>query len=201
MNQKLSNPLLEGQLDFIVECDKMKSVLRRTMLADYSRRENDAEHSWHLALTAMVLQPYMPEPVDMAHVLSMTTVHDLVEIYAGDTFAFDVEGNRDKADREERAANRLFSMLPQAQGEYFYMLWKEFDECITPEARFANACDRIQPFINNVETKGHTWRLGNVTRSQVMRRTGLVLEVLPVLEEYVFNAIENAVAHGWIIED
>ncbi len=197
----LSNPMLQGQLDFIIECDKMKNILRRTMLTDYSRRENDAEHSWHLALTAMVLQPYMPEPVDMAHVLSMATVHDLVEIYAGDTFAFDVAANQDKALREERAASRLFSMLPQEQGEYFYLLWKEFDECITPEARFANAADRIQPFMNNAVTTGHTWRLGNVKKSQVMKRTGLVIEVLPALEEYVMGVIDDAVARGWIIED
>jgi putative hydrolase of HD superfamily len=198
---KTDNAALDSRLSFLVTCDQMKNILRRTMLADYSRRENDAEHSWHLSLTAMVLAPYMPEPFDMGHVLALCTAHDLVEIYAGDTFAYDVAGNQDKLAREEAAATKLFGMLPQEQGEEFYLLWKEFDACQTSEARLANAADRIQPFLNNVVTMGHTWRLGQVTRAQVLARTGLVFEVLPALKPFVLRAIDEAQQKGWILPD
>ena len=190
---------LHSQLSFILECDKMKNVLRQTMLADYSRRENDAEHSWHLALCAMVLQPYCTFPVNMEHVLAMAAVHDLVEVYAGDTFAYDVKGYEDKAEREENAARRLFGLLPQEQAETFYALWREFEDCETDDSRFTNAVDRFQPFLNNTATAGHTWRLHDVKRSQVMKRSALSMEVMPVLRPFIENQVDRAVEKGWLL--
>ena len=191
---------IDGELSFLLECDKMKSILRRTMLADYSRRENDAEHSWHLALTILTLAPHMKQKFDMEHALSMACVHDLVEIYAGDTFAYDEKGYEDKAEREEAAARKLFAVLPKAQGEEFYRLWKEFDEMETTESRLANAADRIQPFLNNLATYGHTWRLGDVKKSQVLKRMAPVWEALPDLKDFMFGAIDDAVSRGWLAE-
>ena len=191
---------IDGELSFRLECDKMKSILRRTMLADYSRRENDAEHSWHLALTILTLAPHMKQKFDMGHALSMACVHDLVEIYAGDTFAYDEKGYEDKLEREEAAARKLFAMLPEAQGEEFYRLWKEFDEMETTESRLANAADRIQPFLNNLATYGHTWRLGDVKKSQVLKRMAPVWEALPDLKDFMFGAIDDAVSRGWLAE-
>ena len=190
---------LRSQLSFILECDKMKNVLRQTMLADYSRRENDAEHSWHLALCAMVLQPYCTFPVNMEHVLAMAAVHDLVEVYAGDTFAYDVKGYEDKGEREENAARRLFGLLPQEQAEAFYALWREFEDCETDDARFTNAVDRFQPFLNNTATAGHTWRLHDVKRSQVMKRSALSMEVMPVLRPFIEEQVDSAVKKGWLL--
>ena len=192
---------LRGQLDFILECDKMKNILRQTMLADYSRRENDAEHSWHLALAAMVLKPYCIFPVNMDRVLSMAAVHDLVEIYAGDTFAYDEKGYEDKEEREENAARKLFSLLPEDQAQEFYGLWREFEDCNTDDSRFTNAVDRFQPFLNNTVTAGHTWRLHSVARSQVLKRTALSMEVMPILKEFVTQYVDGAVERGWLLPD
>jgi putative hydrolase of HD superfamily len=194
--------MLEGQLDFIVECDKMKNVLRRTMLADYSRRENDAEHSWHLALTAMVLEPYMSEPVDMGHVLSMATVHDLVEIYAGDTFAYDVAGYETKAQREQDAADKLFQQLPPEQQQYIRNLWEEFEARSTPDARYADCLDKLQPFLHNTLTEGHTWKATDIVtrRHQVEKRMSALRDFMPELHRWVEKNIENAVAKKWLKE-
>lgn len=157
----------EQQMRFLVEIDQMKNVLRQTLLADGSRRESDAEHSWHLAMYAMLLSEYAPEPVDISRVVRMVLVHDLIEIYAGDTFCYDKEGNRDKAAREAAAADRLYALLPADQAGEYRALWEEFDRMDTPDSRFAAALDRIQPIINNYLTKGHTWKLGHVQRTGV----------------------------------
>ena len=192
---------LKGRLDFLIEADKMKTILRRTMLADYSRRENDAEHSWHLALTILTLADYADFSFNMERALEMAVVHDLVEIYAGDTFAYDKKGYQDKENREERAAERLFSMLPQKQGEDFYTLWKEFDASLSNDAKIANAADRIQPFINNAVTLGHTWRLGNVSKSQIDARMNIVRETLPALIPYIDGVVAEGLDKGWIQPD
>ncbi len=194
---------LEKQLAFIVEADKMKSVLRRTLLTDKSRRENDAEHSWHLALAAMLLAEHAGNPleIDLLRVLKMALVHDMVEIYAGDTFAYDVTGNADKAERERTSADRLFALLPEEQGRELRGLWEEFDAMETPDSRYAAAIDRLQPFISNSVTDGYTWREGHVRRSQVMARMEMVREALPGLWEFVTGVIEDAVGKGYILED
>jgi len=150
-------------------------------------------------LCAMVLQPYCTFPVNMEHVLAMAAVHDLVEVYAGDTFAYDVKGYEDKAEREETAARRLFGLLPQEQAEAFYALWREFEDCETDDSRFTNAVDRFQPFLNNTATAGHTWRLHDVKRSQVMKRSALSMEVMPVLRPFIEEQVDSAVKKGWLL--
>ena len=171
---------LEQQMRFLVEVDKMKSVYRRTILIDKTRRESDAEHSWHFALMAMLLAEYAdPEKVDCARVIRMALVHDLIEIYAGDTFAYDVQGNQDKRQRETEAADKLFALLPEDQAAEIRALWEEFDAMETPDAQYAAAIDRLQPFLNNYLTQGHTWGLGGVKSAQVYERMDPIRVALP----------------------
>lgn len=192
---------LQKILSFIVEVDKIKNIMRRTLLIDGSRRENDAEHSWHLAIMAMLLTEYADDKnFTLDKVLKMVIVHDLVEIYAGDTFAFDVKGNIEKEDKEKQAADKLFGQLPSNQGKQLRKLWEEFDEAKTPEARYAAALDRLQPFIHNLCTEGHTWVLGKVTKEQVYKRSGLAMEVLPALKPWMEEQINDAIKKGWISE-
>lgn len=193
--------MLMRQLVFIAEVDKIKLVLRRTLLTDGSRPENDAEHSWHLALMAVLLESYASGPVDMTRVLTMVIIHDLIEIYAGDTFAFDVEGNKDKVEREKNAADRLFRLLDGEQGTKLRSLWEEFDRMDTDDSRFAASLDRLQPFIHNVLTDGHTWKLGVVTKSQVCARMEPVRTGLPAVWPWIEAHIERGVKNGWIKED
>ena len=187
----------EQQLLFFREADKMKTVLRQTMLADYSRRENDAEHSWNLALMAMVLAEYADPAVDLFRVLKMALVHDLVEVYAGDTFAYDEQGNLDKDVRETQAADRIFGLLPEDQGKELRSLWEEFDAMETADALYAACIDRLQPFINNYFTQGHTWRKGKVTPEQVYRRLEPVKYGTPELWLFVVEVIEHGKKQGY----
>ena len=182
---------LEQQLAFLVQADKLKNVLRRTLLTDGYRLENSAEHSWHLALTAMVLEEYASAPVNMAKVLRMLIVHDVVEIDAGDTFAFDMAGNATKEERERRAADRIFGLLPEKLRAELRSLWEEFDEAVTPEARFANAVDRIQPFLQNRETRGGSWRIHNLSREQVLARMDPIRTALPRLWRTVLATLDE----------
>jgi putative hydrolase of HD superfamily len=182
---------LPVQTAFLTEIDKLKSVFRRTLLADGSRRENSAEHSWHIIVTAIVLREYAAEPVNFERVLEMLAVHDLVEIDAGDTFAYDAQGNRTRVEREERAADRLFGMLPAGSGVALRALWEEFEAIATPESRFANAIDRFQPFLQNVATNGGTWRIYKPTREQVIERMSPVRTALPALWPFVHETIER----------
>lgn len=186
------------QIEFIKEIDKMKNILRRTRVGDDSRRENDAEHSWHLAMMAMLLEEYAAKPVNITHVLKMTLVHDLVEIYAGDTFAYDVEANKNKEQRENQAADILFSMLPSDQQNDILSLWKEFDAMATNDALFANAMDRFQPFLSNVMIKGGTWLEGHVTKEDILHRMDPIRIATPKLWPYVLNSIEEMDQAGYI---
>ena len=188
----------EQQMRFLVEIDQMKNVLRQTLLADGSRRESDAEHSWHLAMYAMLLSEYAPEPVDISRVVRMVLVHDLIEIYAGDTFCYDKEGNRDKAAREAAAADRLYALLPADQAGEYRALWEEFDRMDTPDSSFAAALDRIQPIINNYLTKGHTWKLGHVTSAQVYERMAPVKSGLPEAWKVVEWIINTSIEKGFL---
>lgn len=193
---------LEKQLNFIVEIDKLKSVFRQTLLIDESRRENDAEHSWHMAAAALVLYDYADQTqVNLARVLKMALVHDLVEIHAGDTFAFDLKANEGKQERENQAAEKLFGLLPDDQNEELRSLWREFDEMQTPDASFAGAIDRLMPFIHNYMTHGHTWRLANVTKSQVYSRVGAVKSAAPRVWDFVERVIAESVENGYILDD
>jgi len=192
------NDKLKGQLAFLIEADKMKLILRQTLLIDKSRRENDAEHSWHLALMAMTLAEYTPLAISLDRVIRMALVHDLVEIYAGDTFAYDTAGYQSKDKREKEAADKLFSLLPPEQGREYRALWEEFDAMQTPDALYASAIDRLQPFINNALTDGHTWVLHGVTVDKVYKRMDPVRDALPALWEYVENVINENLKAGRI---
>lgn len=190
---------LAQQIQFIVEIDKLKQVFRQTLLTDASRQENSAEHSWHLALMAMLLAEYAPVPqVDILRVIKMLLVHDLVEIDAGDTFCYDVQGNQDKAAREAEAAKRLFSLLPEEQGTELRTLWEEFEAHETDAARFAGALDRLQPLLQNQQTKGGTWRMHGITRNQVLQRMHPVQENIPALWPFVEQVIEDCVVAGYL---
>lgn len=187
---------LEQQIAFLVEIDKLKQVFRQTVLMDSSRNENDAEHSWHLGMLAILLKEYAAEPVDLEKILKMVLIHDLVEIDAGDTFCYDVHANQDKAQRETKAADRIFGLLPEDQGRELRTLWEEFERRESGEARFAAALDRLQPLIHNYYTQGHTWKKGNVTSGQVIARNEKIQDGAPVLWEYTRGIIEDAIGQG-----
>lgn len=185
-------------LRFTAEVDKMTGISRRTMLLNKSRRENDAEHSWHIALMAMLFKDYAPEGCDVARAVQMCIVHDLVEIYAGDTFAYDVSANSGKEERENAAADKLFGELPEHLGKQFRLLWEEFDKMETPDAKYAAAMDRLQPFLHNTLTDGQTWKEGKPSVEMVGRRLGPALETIPEIKGWYDANIERAKKEGWL---
>jgi putative hydrolase of HD superfamily len=193
-----SSERLEAQIRFILEIDQLKTVLRRTWILDRSRRENSAEHSWHLAVMALLLAEYGPPGLDLPRVLKMVLVHDLVEIDAGDTFCYDAAALLDQAERERRAADRLFPLLPDDLAAELRALWEEFDARTTPEARFAAALDRLQPVLHNYATEGGTWREHRVSRDQVLERNRPMGDGAPDLWEYARALIDDAAARGLI---
>ncbi len=195
----MDHPPLTRQLAFIVEVDRLKEVLRQTPLASGARRENSAEHSWHLAIMASVLTSYAAEPVDLLRVLRMLLIHDVVEIDAGDTFAFDDGGNATKVEREERAAVRIFGMLPPDQRDAFRALWDEFEAGTTPESRYANALDRLQPLLLNAENGGGSWRTHGIRRAQVLKRMDPIRTALPELWPGVMAVVDWACAERHLL--
>lgn len=192
------NPRLDQQLLFTAEIDKMTDVLRQTLLINKSRRENDAEHSWHIAAMAMLFSEYAVEPVNVGRAVQMCIVHDIVEIEAGDTFAYDAQGNVGKAEREKEAADKLFGKLPSDQGQMIRDLWEEFDAMETPDAKFAACMDRIQPLLHNTLTDGHTWGNGKVTRDAVEKRAAIVKEFMPEVYRWMEINMDRAVEKGWM---
>ncbi len=191
---------LTQQIQFIIEIDQLKQVLRQTLLNDGSRRENSAEHSWHLAMMVIVLAEYAPQGVTLLSAIKMVLVHDLVEIDAGDTFCYDVQGNESKAQREAQAALRLFGLLPADQASELRSLWEEFEAQETPTAKFAAALDRIQPLLHNQQNRGGTWLIHGITRDQVMKRMAPVETGAPELWLFVQQVIEDCVAAGYLKE-
>lgn len=191
----IENEKLRKQIEFIIECDKAKQVLRRTALTDCSRRENDAEHSWHLAVCAMVLFEYAPDGADLGKTVQMVTVHDLVEIYAGDTFAYDEQGNSTKQKRENEAANRLFGMLGE-QGEFFRSLWNEFEQCSTPTALYGRALDCLQPLLHNFVTEGYTWKGNHITAEMVLKRNEPCRRAMPEVWKIVEKIVDDSRQKG-----
>jgi len=189
---------LTQQIQFIIEIDQLKQVLRQTLLNDGSRRENSAEHSWHLAMMVIVLAEYAPQGVTLLSAIKMVLLHDLVEIDAGDTFCYDVQGNESKAQREAQAALRLFGLLPADQASELRSLWEEFEAQETPTAKFAAALDRIQPLLHNQQNRGGTWLIHNITRDQVMKRMAAVETGAPELWLFVQQVIEDCVAAGYL---
>ena len=187
---------LKQQMDFLLEVDKLKFINRQTYLSDGTRRENDAEHSWHLALMAVLLSEHADEEVDLLKVITMVLIHDLVEIDAGDTYAYDEAGKQTQRIREEKAAERIFAMLPKDQGEKFRALWEEFDAYETPEAKFAHVCDNVQPLMLNHATGGKSWRERGIRRSQVEKRNSRVGESSRTMKAYVEGILDKNVEKG-----
>lgn len=193
----MTNPdRLSRQLDFILQMDALKQVFRQTLLVGDRRPENDAEHSWHLALMALVLLEHAADDVDVTRVMSMHLIHDLVEIHAGDTFAYDDAAHEDKEQREQEAADRIFALLPDDQGTEFRALWDEFEARQTPEARYAAALDRLQPLLLNYHTDGAAWQRHGVRHAQVVDRNQHIEEGAPALWEFARKLIDDARAEG-----
>ena len=195
----MHNDRLSRQMAFLAEADRLKTIIRRTPLSDNSRLENSAEHSWHLALAALALREHAPAGVDLGRVLELVIVHDLVEIDAGDTFAYDVAAHHDKAERERAAAARIFGLLPRDQGERLRGLWEEFEAAETPEAGCANALDRLQALLQNMQAGGGSWTIHRVTRSQVLKRMAPIETALPTVWPFVVDVIDRFCASGAIV--
>lgn len=194
----LTTSRLQQQIQFILELDRLKGILRQTLLTDGSRRENSAEHSWHLALMVLTLAEYAPEGVDIRRAMQQVLIHDIVEIDAGDTFCYDTAGNASKAERELQAATRIFGLLPLDIATELRSLWDEFEAQSTPTARFAAALDRIQPMLHNQQTQGGTWKQHGITKAQVLKRMQPVEYGAPALWDYVLGVIEDCVAAGYL---
>lgn len=193
---------LEKQLDFIREIDKEKRIKRQSYLTDCETRENDAEHAWHMAVMTVLLSEYSNEDIDVLKTMTMLLIHDLVEVYAGDTYAYDEEGKKTQAEREAKAADKIYSLLPEDQGEYLKSLWLEFEEQKTPEAKFARTMDCFQPLILNDATNGRAWKEHDVRKSWVMNRNRNTHLGSETIWEYAReNLIEKNVANGNIIDD
>ncbi len=192
---------LRKQMSFALEMDKEKGIGRQTYILDALRKENDAEHGWHLALMTMVLSEYANEKIDVSRTMSMVVIHDIVEIDAGDTYAYDNVGNATKADREQKAADRIFNILPTDQAEYFMELWREFEEAKTPEAKFANTIDSVQPLMLNDASNGLAWREHQVAASKVRERAERKIKPgSERLYQMVLEIIDKNVAKGNLID-
>lgn len=196
----------DSELDRIVEfcriIDREKFVQRRTYLTDGERLENDAEHAWHMAMMALLLSGYSREKIDVLRVVSILLVHDLVEVYAGDTFAYDVEGLKTQRERELAAADRLFSQLPEEMGLKIRSLWDEFEAWETPEAKFAHSLDNFQPLMLQHASEGRAWREGGRKLSEVLRRNARSAEGSEILWEYArANFIQPEIDRGNLIDD
>lgn len=192
---------LEKQIRFIIEVDKVKNIFRQTYLADGQRKENDAEHSWHLALSAVLLKEHMKEEVDLAKVMIMVLIHDLVEIDAGDTYAYDAEGATTKREREVKAATRIFGLLPEDQGAYFRSLWDEFEEYETADAKFAHLLDNFQPLLLNDASEGRSWEEHGVHKSQVCRRNERIPDTSEIVWEKMLEIMDKHIAEGHLKAD
>ncbi len=192
---------LEQQLRFIVEADKVKNIFRQTYMADGQRKENDAEHSWHLALSAVLLKEHMKEDVDLTKVMIMVLIHDLVEIDAGDTYAYDTAGAATKREREVKAADRIFGILPEDQGMYFRQLWEEFEAYETADAKFAHLLDNFQPLLLNDASDGKSWTEHGVHKSQVCKRNERIPETSEIVWEKMQEIMDRHVERGHLKAD
>jgi putative hydrolases of HD superfamily len=192
---------LAGQISFMLEADKLKTITRNTLLADGSRFENAAEHSWHVALSALVFFDSAPtRKMDLSRIVNMLLVHDIVEIDAGDLLCYDTGQIPKQKERERKAAERIFNLLPDGQGDMLRQLWQEFDAFETPEARFANAVDRVQPLLQALRTEGRTWRQHGIRKGQVIERMQPIRTALPHLWGYVLEMIDDAAEKGYLVK-
>ncbi len=185
-------------MEFIIELDKMKSIFRKTSIIGQERQEDDAQHSWHISIMAMILSEYTNEKIDLLRVIKMLLTHDLVEIYAGDTFCYDEQGNLDKKEREIAAAEKIFGILDHGKADELRKLWDEFESMETPESLFANSMDRLQPMLNNYKNGGGTWQKYDVSKSDIYKRIHPVKETSDELWCYVSYMIEDAFQKGLI---
>ena len=183
---------LKRQIEFILEVDRLKEVYRQSYVLPADRRENSAEHSWHLAITALLLPEHANHPIDTSHVIRMALVHDLVEIDAGDTFIYDPVGNLEKAAKEEKAADRIFGLLPPDQRDEWRALWQEFERRETAEAKFANALDRLLPVLHNYFTNGRSWKEHGITREQALMKNAVIGEGSETIWYLVETLIRDA---------
>lgn len=191
---------LQKQISFILKIDEEKNVLRQTHLSNHGRRENDAEHAWHMAVMAYLLQEYSNEEIDIAKTMIMCLIHDIVEIEAGDTYAYDIEGKKSQKEREEKAANHLFSLLPLDQAKELRSIFEEFDEGNTPEARFARAMDNFQPLLLNHSNGGGDWREHGVTRSIIETRQSKTQHGSKRIYEVTEDILDEHVRNGELEE-
>lgn len=190
---------LDSQLQFLLEADRLKGVLRQSRIIDGSRRENSAEHSWHLGLMSLVLGEYAPAGTDLSRVTAMVLVHDLVEIDAGDLFVYaGAQAQAGQEEAERAAADRLFALLPGSQAAGFRALWDEFEERRTPEAKFARALDRLQPMLANYQLGGGTWTQHGVTAGQVLAKVALIEDGSAALGRFARELISASVSRGFL---
>ncbi|WP_181794948.1 HD family hydrolase [Streptomyces sp. WELS2] len=188
---------LRAQLTFLVEVDQLKTILRQSPLAAADRRENDAEHSWHLAMMVVILAEHSDQPIDVGHTVQLVLLHDLVEIYAGDTPLYDSAAGAGQQEREAAAADELFGLLPADQARRMRSLWDEFEERRTPEAKFAKAMDRLQPLLLNWMARGGTWRTPGITADDVRARKAVIGEASSALWRAGRRLIDEGEARGW----
>lgn len=186
----------EKQVAFILEADKEKNILRQTHLSGHGRRENDAEHAWHMAIMIYLLKEYANEKIDLAKTMMMALIHDIVEIDAGDTYAYDSEGLKTQKEREERAAERIFGMLPEDQQKELRSLFEEFEAYETPESKFAHSMDNFQPLLLNNSNNGGDWKAHGVCKSQIMKRHALTKLGSDVIGDYSEKLIDENVRKG-----
>lgn len=184
------------QIEFIKEIDKIKYIQRRTKLFNSDRNENDAEHSWHLAMMVIVLSEYSDENIDMLKVMKMVLIHDIVEIDAGDTFLYEKNKNHENTEEELKAAKRIFGMLPEKQAAEFIEIWTEFEDGISNEAKFAKSMDRLEPLLQNASNNGGTWKEFGVKYETVYDKQKIIKESSTELWNYVEGLLEDSVEKG-----
>lgn len=192
---------MKKQIEFLMEIDKVKNIFRQTYLADGKRKENDAEHSWHLAVAAFLLKEYAVEEVDLLKVIIMVLIHDLVEIDAGDTYAYDYKGAETKRAREEAAAERIFGILPEDQGAYFRELWEEFEAYESADAKYARLLDNFQPLLLNNESGGISWTEHDVKKSQIYKRNERIEETSPEVWEWMKEIVDKHIELGHVKDE
>ena len=196
-----TNEHLQQQISFLTEIDELKQIFRETVLIKDLRKENDAEHSWHLAMMAILLSEYSNDTnIDVLRTVKMVLIHDIVEIDAGDTFCYDAHDRTQKTVKEREAANRIFGLLPETQANEFKLLWEEFELMETTEACFAAAVDRLQPLLLNFNTRGHAWLKHGVRRSQVIERNEHIAKGSSVLWEFARWLIDESVRRGYLLD-
>ena len=196
----VDNIRFESQIRFIKEIDKLKQVFRQTLLIGKSRQETSSEHSWHIALMAIILLEYIEGQIDLLRVVKMLLIHDLVEIDAGDTPCYNELACQTKPERELKAANRIFNLLPIDQGHYLKSLWKEFEDCKTLDSKFANTVDRLQPLLSNYYTEGKAWKKNKVRKHQVLNRIYSIKDISPKIWKYASDLVEDSVRKGILSE-